>query len=170
MCIICVAVEDVVTREGDATKCPPKQERAHTLWRRKPFYFTTSQSAIFWAWNSTLAHSWDQPRWWKLLLLILKIIQKRNCGESHQISGPTIVKLAKIGLCRKIARSFNLMEWKISNHLGGLPLRALLHCLPERRVCRLCRSCPHQHIGCAVPYLAVGGGAVSAVCIFCQYN
>ena len=37
-----------------------------------------------------------------------KIFHKRTCGLSHQIKGPTIVKLAKIGSCRKIA-SFTIV-------------------------------------------------------------
>ena len=28
------------------SKCPPKQERAHTLWRRKPLYFSVSECDI----------------------------------------------------------------------------------------------------------------------------
>ena len=49
------------------------------------------------------AHIWDLPRWWKTLLLINKIIHMRTCGLSHQIMGPTTVKVAKTGLMRKIA-------------------------------------------------------------------
>ena len=37
-----------------------------------------------------------------------KIFDRRTCGLSHQIKGPTIVKLAKIGSCRKIA-SFTIV-------------------------------------------------------------
>ena len=38
----------------------------------------------------------------QLPCLILKIINRRTFGVSHKISGPTIVKLAKLGICRKI--------------------------------------------------------------------
>ena len=37
-----------------------------------------------------------------------KIFDRRTCGLSHQIKGPTIVKLANIGSCRKIA-SFTIV-------------------------------------------------------------
>ena len=40
------------------------------------------------------AHIWDLPRWWKSLLLMYKIFDMRTFGLSHQIKGPTTVKLA----------------------------------------------------------------------------
>ena len=40
------------------------------------------------------AHIWDLPRWWKSLLLMYKIFDRRTFGLSHQIKGPTTVKLA----------------------------------------------------------------------------
>ena len=43
------------------------------------------------------AHIWDLPRWWKLLLLMYKIFDRRTFGISHQIKGPTTVKVAKTG-------------------------------------------------------------------------
>ena len=49
------------------------------------------------------AHIWDLPRWWKSLLLVYKIFHMRTCGLSHQIMGPTTVKVAKTGFMRKIA-------------------------------------------------------------------
>ena len=48
------------------------------------------------------AHIWDLPRWWKSLLLIYKIIHMRTFELSHQIMGPTTVKVAKTGFMRKI--------------------------------------------------------------------
>ena len=47
-------------------------------------------------------HIWDLPRSWKLLFLIFKIIHRCTFGLSHQIKGPTSVKLAKTGFYRKI--------------------------------------------------------------------
>ena len=43
------------------------------------------------------AHIWGLPRWWKLLLLMYKIFDMRTFGLSHQIKGPTTVKVAKTG-------------------------------------------------------------------------
>ena len=43
------------------------------------------------------AHIWDLPRWWKSLLLMYKIFDRRTFGLSHQITGPTTVKLAIFG-------------------------------------------------------------------------
>ena len=43
------------------------------------------------------AHIWDLPRWWKSLLLMYKIFYMRSFGLSHQIKGPTTVKVAKTG-------------------------------------------------------------------------
>ena len=39
------------------------------------------------------AHIWGLPRWWKLLLLMFKIFDMRTFGLSHQIKGPTTVKV-----------------------------------------------------------------------------
>ena len=50
------------------------------------------------------AHIWDLPRLWKLLLLMYKIFDMRTCGLSHQIKGPTTVKLAKAGFNCKIVK------------------------------------------------------------------
>ena len=44
------------------------------------------------------AHIWDLPRLWKSLLLVYKIFDIRTCGLSHQIKGPTTVKLAFLQL------------------------------------------------------------------------
>ena len=63
------------------------------------------------------AHIWGLPRWWKLLLLMYKIFDMRTFGLSHQIKGPTTVKLAIFGYFTIGAsfshfyscRSFNLM-------------------------------------------------------------
>ena len=41
---------------------------------------------------------------WKSLLLMYKIFDMRTCGLSHQIKGPTTVKLAKTGLNCKIVK------------------------------------------------------------------
>ena len=49
------------------------------------------------------AHIWGLPRWWKLLLLMYKIFDMRTFGLSHQIKGPTTVKVAKTGSNCKIA-------------------------------------------------------------------
>ena len=50
------------------------------------------------------AHIWDLPRLWKSLLLMYKIFDMRTCGLSHQIKGPTTVKLAKSGFNCKIVK------------------------------------------------------------------
>ena len=50
------------------------------------------------------AHIWDLPRLWKSLLLVYKIFDMRSCGLSHQIKGPTTVKLAKTGFNCKIVK------------------------------------------------------------------
>ena len=50
------------------------------------------------------AHIWDLPRLWKSLLLMYKIFDRRTCGLSHQIKGPTTVKLAKSGFNCKIVK------------------------------------------------------------------
>ena len=59
------------------------------------------------------AQIWDLPRSWKLLFLIFKIIHRCTFGLSHQIKGPTTVKVAKTGFFRKkpiyTCRIFNLM-------------------------------------------------------------
>ena len=39
------------------------------------------------------AHIWDLPRSWKSLLLIYKIFDRSKIGLSHQIRGPTTVKM-----------------------------------------------------------------------------
>ena len=44
------------------------------------------------------AHIWDLPRWWKSLLWMYKIFDMRTFGLSHQIKGPTTVKLAFLQL------------------------------------------------------------------------
>ena len=41
---------------------------------------------------------------WKSLSLMYKIFDIRTCGLSHQIKGPTTVKLAKTGFMRKIVK------------------------------------------------------------------
>ena len=63
------------------------------------------------------AHIWDLPRWWKSLLLMYKIFDMRTFRLSHQIKGPTTLKLAILQLEPIGAsfshfyscRSFNLM-------------------------------------------------------------
>merc|ERR1711952_178436 len=50
------------------------------------------------------AHIWDLPRLWKSLLLMYKIFDRRTCGLSHQIKGPTTVKLAKTGFNCKVVK------------------------------------------------------------------
>ena len=62
------------------------------------------------------AHIWDLPRWWKSLLLIYKIFHMRTFGLSHQIMGPTTVKVAKTGFHFKIA-SFTIFNLKSVNNL-----------------------------------------------------
>mgnify|MGYP005702151033 CR=1 FL=1 len=53
--------------------------------------------------HQAAAHIWGLPRWWKLLLLMYKIFDMRTFGLSHQIKGPTTVKVAKTGSNCKIA-------------------------------------------------------------------
>ena len=68
-------------------------------------------------WHQAAAHIWGLLRWWKLLLLMYKIFDMRTFGLSHQIKGPTTVKLAIFGYFTIGAsfshfyscRSFNLM-------------------------------------------------------------
>ena len=54
--------------------------------------------------SSCPAHIWDLPRLWKSLLLMYKIFDMRTCRLSHQIKGPTTVKLAKTGFDCKIVK------------------------------------------------------------------
>ena len=87
------------------------------------------------------------------------LVKKKRAGSSEFLEKKNI-DINSINTVRQfqlwILDKQYIFWWKISNHHTLLRKEsspqstALLNCLLEKRVCRLCRSSPHQHIGCAL--------------------